>query len=111
MKRKPRTPRLRSRSLTEWVGSVHDGASAHGDRTTRGAWLTDPRTGKSTDGASLDPSQEARVRAQLLEETMTSPEWRGWLVHAASDMPAAVAKLRERVKTAGMPCEAEWLKE
>jgi hypothetical protein len=73
--------------------------------------IKNPRTGKAIDEKDIDPSQKARIRAQWLEETMTSPEWRGWLAHFPSDKPAAVAKLRERVKAAGLTCDAEWLKE
>ncbi len=76
------------------------------------ATLKNPRTGRSIeeDIQGLDDSQRARIRAEVLEETMTSREWRLWLHGFLENREAAIAKLREAAKAADLTCASEWTK-
>ena len=60
---------------------------------------------------TLDPSQKARVRAEVLGDGLTSHEWRLWLAAMSDDREraASVAKLRDAAKAAGIDCQAEWV--
>jgi hypothetical protein len=72
------------------------------------ASLKNPATGESFELSSLDPSQRAAIRAALLEETMTSRQWRLWLHGFQENREASIATLRAAAKAASLTCESEW---
>jgi hypothetical protein len=71
--------------------------------------LKNPRTGKALDEGQFDASQRARIRAEVLEATMTSKQWRLWLRRLLDDRAAAVKELRDAARSAGLDCKAEWV--
>jgi hypothetical protein len=66
--------------------------------------------GKTLDPNSVDESQRARIRAAVLEESLTSRKWRLWLNGFLDNREASVAALRDAAKKASLTCEAEWTK-
>jgi hypothetical protein len=64
--------------------------------------------GKKLDPSTLDPSQEAMVRAFVLGQTLTSRRWRTWLVEARDHRDASRATMLEAAKAAGVPCDSRW---
>jgi hypothetical protein len=77
------------------------------------ATLREPGSGKALgDMPTLDPSQKARVRYEILADSVGSHEWRLWMHEISDDRAdhaAATAKLRDAAKAAGQ-CQAEWVK-
>ena len=73
--------------------------------------LRAPRSGDTIDVSKLDASQLARVRAAVLEESLTTPHWRRWLFELDQEgkREASIKTLREAVKAAHIDCKAEWL--
>ena len=67
------------------------------------ATFKNPSTGKALDSPSLDDSQRSRLRAAVLEETLTSRQWRVWLRGFPENRAAAVATLRDAAKAANVP--------
>jgi hypothetical protein len=71
--------------------------------------LVDPSTGKAV-GMSGQPDglQRAKIRMQVLEESLTSRKWRLWVRDFPSHRAASVAALRDAAQAAHRACESEW---
>jgi hypothetical protein len=72
------------------------------------ASLKNPATGKTIDAAGIDDSQKARIRADVMTNTLTSRQWRLWMYHFLSDRQASIATLRDAARAAHLTCDIEW---
>jgi hypothetical protein len=64
--------------------------------------------GKPLDASTLDPSQEAVVRAYLLQQMLTTRKWRTWLLGVRDHRDASRATMLESAKAAGLACDPHW---